>query len=279
MIPDAQEWTTGGLVLRLDADGWMDARLAGPPTPLLAQAGGLAVATAGGDLDLGAPEIGADADEVELTWEAAGLRAVLRHSFEPGWTVRVVLVSTSDVELRLTRVHLAWRAASGTAVCALAAGATAAYVVQPADGTGPLLVGRLRSGSQPGVDDAGLELGPLVLPPGHRWAAQWRFEVVGAARLADPAGTLPRTPWLDLDQVVALPAGPDVAVVADGLEVEQGEDGVRVAAYEPRSAAVELRGARGTTTYALSWAPDLDDLVEVEVEALLSGPTTPQIGQ
>jgi hypothetical protein len=199
---------------------------------------------------------------------------VVRHAVEQGWTVRVVLANESDAPLVLEQVRLGWRAVDGTVVTALAAGAQAAYAVQPVGGDGPVLVGRLRSGAQPGVDEAGFLLGPLVLAPRHRWAVAWRWEVVPDLR-RPTAADLPRTTWLDLGQTLVLPGGPDVAVVAPGLAVETEEDRVEVAAPEPGTSVVELRSARGTTAYALTWAPDLDDLVDHHVEALLTGPTTP----
>ena len=275
MIPGAQEWRTEGLVVRHDTDGAVGARLTATGAALVARAGDLEVSTGGVVLDLGEPRVEVDADELEVVREAAGLRAVVRHSFDQAWTVRVVLASTATEELRLDRVRLGWRTAAGTVTSALAAGAEAAYVVQPDGGEGPVLVGRLRSGAQARVDVDGLELGPLVLPPGHRWAAQWRWEVVEGPSRVDPDGSLPRSPWLDLDEALVLPGGPDVAVVAPGLEVEQHEDAVRLEAFQPGPVTVELRSVRGTTAYALAWAPDLDELVDVEVEALLSGPTSP----
>jgi hypothetical protein len=274
MIPGAQEWATEGLLVRLQPDGTVEARLT-VGGAVLAEVGDLAVSVDGAPLELGEPRVEVDADELEVTREAPGLRALVRHAFDQAWTLRVVLASTTSEELRLDRVRLGWRTAPGAVANALAAGAEAAYVAQPDDGEGPVLVGRLRSGAQPGVDADGLELGPLVLPPGHRWAAQWRWEVVSGADLVDPAGTLPRSPWLDTDEALVLPGGPDTAVVAPGLEVEQREHDVRIESLEPGPARVELRAARGTAAYALCWAPGLDDLVDVEVDALLEGPTSP----
>ena len=47
------------------------------------------------------------------------------------------------------------------------------------------------------------------------------------------AHDLPRSTWLDLGQTVVLPGGPDVAVVAPGLNVELEDDRVEVEAFEP----------------------------------------------
>ena len=271
-----------GLELRLDADGTVVSASAtgtsatpGGPVRWLSGAGSLHLEGSAGPLVLGAPRVRVDDDEVEVERSGGGLRTVVRHGVEQDWVVRLVLANETDAPLTLTRVHLGWSAAPGAVVTALAAGAEAAYAVQPADGTGPLLVGRLRSGAQAGVDATGFVLAPPVLGPGHRWAVQWRFEVVAEPRSA-PAGDLPATTWLDLEQPVVLPAGPDVAVVADGLATGVvGEDRVEVEAVEPGTYTVELRSARGTTAYGLSWAPGLDDLLDDAAAALLAGPATP----
>ncbi|MGI3781339.1 MAG: hypothetical protein ACRYG2_11250, partial [Janthinobacterium lividum] len=265
------------LVLRLQPRGTVTATsdAGSPPSPWLVDVGGLVVTTSRGTVALGAPQVAVDVDELEVERSGGGLRTVVRHALEQTWTVRVVLVNESDVELALEQVRLGWSAAPGTVVTALAAGARAAYAVQPAHGDGPVLVGRLRSGAQHGVDETGLLLGPLVLAPHHRWVVQWRWEVVPDARRAATGRDLPRTTWLDLDQTVVLPSGPDEAVVAPGLAVEVEDDRVEVAAGEPGSYVLELRAARGTTAYPLTWAPDLDDLVDGRAEALLAGPTSP----
>ena len=264
-----------GLVLHLDADGTV-ASVAGPAaaSPWLHGCGALLVTGVDGPLVLGAPRVAVDVDEVEVARSGGGLSTVVRHSVEQGWAVRVVLANETDAELALTDVRLTWRAAPGTVVTALAAGARAAYAVQAEDGDGPVLLGSLRSGAQPGVDPEGLLLGPLVLAPHHRWAVSWRWEVVPDARRAVVAD-LPRTTWFDRGQTAVLPGGPDVAVVAPGLVVEPEDDRVEVTADEPGAYRVELRAARGTTALPLTWAPDLDDLVDVTVAALLAGPTTP----
>jgi len=274
-----------GLVLRVDPSGTVDATsdptsvgdgaTTAPATPWLVGAGGLAISTGEGLVALGAPRVAVDVDEVEVERSGGGLRTVVRHALEQAWTVRVVLVNETDAVLALEQVRLGWRAGPGTVVTALAGGARAAYAVQPAHGDGPVLVGRLRSGLQHGADEDGLLLGPLVLAPHHRWAVQWRWEVVPDARRAATGRDLPRSTWLDLGQSVVLPSGPDEAVVAPGLAVELEDDRVEVAADEPGSFVLELRAARGTTAYALTWAPDLDDLVDAHAEVLLAGPTSP----
>ncbi len=264
-----------GLLLHVDAAG--TAAVADGPSsvPWLEAVGDLDVTTATGRVDLGAPQVRVDADEVEVERWGGGLRTVVRHAVDQAWVVRVVLANETDADVVLTRVRLGWRAAPGTVVTALAAGAEAAYAVQVADGDGPLLVGRLRAGAQADVDETGFVLDPPVLGPGHRWAAQWRLEVVPDARRAHLGADLPPTTWFEADQTAVLAAGPDVAVVADDLAVEVGEDHVEVHAAAPGPYTVELRSARGTTAYGLAWAPDLDDLVDAAAGTALGGPTSP----
>jgi hypothetical protein len=265
-----------GLVLDLEPGGTVRATSdAVRPQPWLVDAGGLTVHLGDGPLTLGPPQVRVDVDEIEVERSGSGLRTVVRHALEQTWTVRVVLANETDAELTLERVHLGWRAAPGTVVTALAAGARAAYAVQPAHGDGPVLVGRLRSGLQQGVDATGLQRAQLVLGPRHRWAVQWRWEVVPDVRRAATGRDLPRTTWLDLGQSVVLPSGLDEAVVAPGLSVELEDDRMEVDAAEPGSYVLELRAARGTTAYPLTWAPDLDDLVDARARELLAGRATP----
>ena len=278
--PDGRAFVlrTPELVLGLDRRGTVVS--AAPAARLdaswLTHVGSLDVTTPDGSLALGPPLAVVDTDEVEVTRSGGGLRSLVRHSVDATWDVRVVLANESDTELVLTQVRLGCRADPRSVVTALAANAVTAYAVQPGNGDGPVLVARLRSGAQAGVDENGFLLGPLVLAPGHRWSASWRFEVVADARRA-ATGDLPRTAWLDLDQTVVLAAGPDVAVVAPALAVEEDPGGrsVEVGAGEPGTWGIELRGARGTTVYELSWAPDLDDVVDAATERVLGGPTTP----
>jgi len=268
----------GGLVLRLDGAGTVVTAASPGPAGVswLTGCGALTVTAGDGSpVVLGAAQVAVDVDEVEVERSGGGLRTVVRHSVEQAWTVRVVLANESAATLTLEQVRVGWGAAPGTVVTALAAGARATYAVQPATGEGPVLVGRLRSGAQHGVDADGLLLGPLVLPPHTRWAVQWRWEVVPDVPRAAAGTDLPRTTWFDLGQSVALPGGPDVAVVATGLVVELEDDRVEVAATEPGAYAVELRSARGTAAYAMTWAPDLDALVDADAQALLAGPTSP----
>ena len=265
-----------GLVLRLDVVGTVvTATGPGQDAAWLSGCGELTVTAHDRPFLLGAAQVVVDVDEVEVERSGGGLRTVVRHSVEQAWTVRVVLANESATALTLDQVRLGWRAAPGTVVTALAAGARAAYAVQPVAADGPVLVGRLRSGAQHGVDVDGLLLGPLVLAPHTRWAVQWRWEVVPDVPRAVAGSDLPRTTWLDLGQTVVLPAGPDVAVVAPDLVVELEDDRVELAAWEPGAYVVELRSARGTTTYPLTWAPDLDALVDARATTLLAGPTSP----
>lgn len=277
MTGEATVLRAAGLVLRLDARGTIVTASGPDPDGVswLTGCGGLTVTAGDGPVPLGAAHVAVDVDEVEVERSGGGLRTVVRHSVEQAWTVRVVLANESATTLTLEQIRVGWRAAPGTVVTALAAGARATYGVQPASGDGPVLVGRLRSGAQQGVDDGGLLLGPLALAPHTRWAVQWRWEVVPDVGRAAARSDLPRTTWFDLGQSVVLPAGPDVAVVAPGLAVELEDDRVEVAAVEPGSYAVELRSARGTTAYELTWAPDLDALVDARAQALLAGPTSP----
>ena len=251
--------------LRLDPDGVVaDLRSAArPDLSFLAAAGEPTVRVGGRLVPWGPAEVTRDLDELEVGRSSpVGLRVTVRHTFEPAWTVRLLLVNTGPEPLTLDGATLSWMPAAGCRAVALAAGADATYALQPADGQGPVLAGRLIGGVQAGVDPTGLALGPGRLGPGERRVVQWRWQLVGTPRQAARPGELPRTTWLDLDQTISLATTPDVAVVATGLAVQTDPDAVELSTGEPGSYRVELRSARGTTTLDLDWAPDLDTLVD-----------------
>ena len=261
--------------LRFDADGVVTAlrATARPELSLLERAGEPVVRTGGRVLAWGSAEVGRDVDELEVTRSGpGGLRVTVRHTFEPVWTVRLLLVHLGAVPVDLDEVTLSWRPAAGCRAVALAAGVEAAYAVQPADGRGPVLVGQLTGGLQTGVDPTGLGLGPVRLEPGARRVAQWRWRLARAPRQAARPGQLPRSTWLDVDQTVSLAATPDVAVVAGGLTVETEPDAVELSAPEPGAYRVELRSARGTVGLDLDCAPPLEALVDRAAEEAVAVP-------
>ena len=147
----------------------------------------------------------------------------------------------------------------------------------PADGTGPLLGGVLRSGALPAVDADGLHLGPVRLEPGGRYVVQWQWDLHPGPRSLG-RGRHPEVPRrLDLvvDEVVVADAGEDEALVlAGGLEAEHSRGQVELSAASPGRYPVELRSARGTTAYELRVGPTLDVLLAERALAALDQPRT-----
>ena len=214
----------------------------------------------------------ADVDELEVTRRSdVGIRATLRHSFDAGWRVRLLLLNPGPRALRLDDVTLTCRSAAATLTCAYADGAEAGYAVQPVSGDGPVLNGRLESGGQLRVDHDGLGLGSVRLEPRGRHVVRWRWEVVARPVDVPRFGARPATTWLEGGQGITVDATPDVAVVAPGLEQVPVAGGLELGAIVPGAYPVELRSARGTTAFVLRWAPDLPELVLDAATAAMSG--------
>jgi len=246
-------------------------------SPALLVTGGLLVHAGDGTPVLaGSPEVRADDDEVELAWSAGPLGLVVRHTFGAGWGLRVAL-ACHDEPVELADPLLTWRVPEDRPVWALAAGVAASYAVLPTDGTGPLLGGVLRSGALPGVDAAGLHLGPVRLAAGSRYVVQWQWDLHPGPRSLS-RGRHPQVPRrldLDLDEVVVVDAGEDEALVLpDGLEAESSRGQVELSAGTPGRYPVELRAARGTTSYELRVGPSLDHLLTERALAALDQPRT-----
>ncbi|CAA9313491.1 MAG: hypothetical protein AVDCRST_MAG48-2220, partial [uncultured Friedmanniella sp.] len=265
----------GGAAVAVGPDGTVTATLPGAEPAQLVSGGLLVHAADGRPLVPGPPEVRADDDEVELAWSAGALGLVVRHTFAAGWGLRVALSAPGDRPVELVDPLLTWRVPAGRPAWALAAGVAGSYAVLPADGTGPLLGGVLRSGALPAVDADGLHLGPVRLEPRGRYVVQWQWDLHPGPRSLG-RGRHPEVPRrLDLvvDEVVVADAGEDEALVlADGLEAEQGRGQVELSAAAPGRYPVELRAARGTTAYELRVAPPLDTLLAARALAALDQP-------
>ncbi|GAA3608419.1 hypothetical protein GCM10022236_07710 [Microlunatus ginsengisoli] len=216
-----------------------------------------------------------DADEVESTLVAAGaLEITVRHMFVAGWQTRFVLSNPATRPITLG-VTWPWLVDPGAVGWAVADGAEAALFVQPHDGAGPILVGRLRQGAVVRFDEQGLALPEIVLDPGGRYVLGWDWDW-----LTEPSAygrrwaTLhPTVTTLVRGEVVLLPAGPDVAlVVPDGIAVERDDELCALTAAEPRTAAVELRSARGLHVVRLTWTPTATELLAAVAGKLLAAP-------
>lgn len=230
------------------------------------------------DLELARTGLAVDADEHELTLDAPGVVAItVRHTFVAGWQTRCVLASLSAEPITL-RAWLPCDVPDSAVGWAVADGADAALFVQPADGRGPLLVGRLRQGAVAGIDEDGMRLPEVVLQPGSRYVLAWEW-----SWLPEPSAYA-RT-WPTLHPIVAtvvrgaavpVLAGPDVAVVIpDGVGLERDVDVYELRSDEPRTADIELRSARGLRRLRLAWTPRGAELLAEAAGSQLDRPRGP----
>jgi hypothetical protein len=224
-----------------------------PARSYLVTAGELRVVQDGTPVTWSAPELGVDADEVEVTRAAGPLRLVVRHSVAAGWGVRLVLSNSGDQPVVLDDAVLTWQPPADQPAWALAAGAAGSYAVLPLDGFGPVLGGVLRLGELAAVDGDGLHLGRLLLEPQGRYVVQWHWDFHADARSFDRGRhpDVPRRLDLLVGEVVTVAADEDQALVAaGGLEVETVRDTVELSGAEAGELLVELRSARGLTHFA-----------------------------
>nr|WP_294695725.1 hypothetical protein [uncultured Friedmanniella sp.] len=259
------------------ADGSVAVRLPDRWPETLVRGGLVVRAGDGAPLLPGPPELRVDADEVELAWTSDRLALVVRHTFAAGWGLRVALSNPGVESVTLADPMLSWRVPEGRPAWALAAGAAGSYAVLPPDGTGPLLGGLLRMGSLPAVDARGLHLGPVVLAPGGRYVVQWHWEVYPGPRSLGRGRhpEVPRLLDLEVGEVAIADAGEDEALlVPDVLQAERSRGQVELSATVPGRYPVELRSARGTTTYQLRVAAPLDALLSARALAALEQPRT-----
>jgi hypothetical protein len=223
--------------------------------------------------DLVAGPAATDADEVELPLaDPHGLAITVRHSFVAGWQLRCV-IANSGPGIRTVHLRLPLTLSPGTAGWAAAEGSEAELFVQPVDGRGPVLSGRLRQGSIRRITDHELEFGAMRLDPGARYVFgwEWRWLARPSAYRARRGTAHPSATICVRGQPVRLPADPDVAVVAPPeVGMEPIEDGYELTAREPCTASVELRSARGLRTLELTWTPTAEQVLGDAAAALLA---------
>jgi hypothetical protein len=250
---------------------------AAPEESFLTTAGELRAAVQGSRVVWGAPRLSVDTDEVEVTWASDGLLLVVRHTFAVGWGVRVALTNLGDDEIGLDDAVLTWQVPAGRPAWALVAGAEGSYAVLPPRGAGPLLGGVLRLGSLAGASAEGLHVGPVVVAPHGRYVVQWQWDFYNSPRDFDRGRhpDVPRRLDLLVGQAVTVAADEDVAVVTSpGLHVETGRGQVELRPFEAGTHAVELRSARGLTSYTLRAADALERVLKRAATAVLELPRT-----
>ena len=220
-----------------------------------------------------------DVDELESALaDRAGLELTVRHTFVAGWQLRCALANSST-EPRTLRLRLPLTTGAGTVGHAVAEGAEAELFVQPGDGRGPILAGRLRQGSVERIDADGLVLPELTLDPGARYVLSWEWDWLPnpAAYVRRRATMHPIARTVIRGQAVMLPGGPDVAVVtSDDVVLESaGAATYELSSVEPLAADVELRSARGLRQLRLRWTPTAGELLRRTANELLAVPPGP----
>ena len=232
----------------------------------------------GAFLDVPDPEVLADVDEVEFVYTFPGrLRVVVRHSFSAGWGLRLAFSNLSGDVLQIDWAELALRSGAGVVAWALTLGASAAYSVSAASGTGPLLGARLRLGSVHRATERGLELSSFTLRPDGRYVVQLDWDWYAhprdftAARLSDAPSAL----FVTTGEAVQFRVDEDVAVVEPaGVEVERRQDRIDVVSHYAGTYPFELRSARGTTAFDLHWVDPVATTLAGLVPGALSGTRT-----
>lgn len=210
------------------------------------------------------PEVLADVDEVEFTYNYDLVRIVVRHTFGSGWGVRIAFSGQTGRPQRVERAELGLQPESSCVAWALALGMTAAYAILPASGAPPLLGGLLRLGAVERAGPTGLELVPFELRPDARYLVQlqWGWYPTPKAFSQERSGAVPSSLFVDTGEYVRVPVDEDVAVlVPDGVETTQGQDRLEVVSNTPGRYPFELRSSRGTTKFELQWVDPVGELL------------------
>jgi hypothetical protein len=220
-----------------------------------------------------------DDDEVESTFTGdGGLELTVRHTFVAGWQFRCAL-QNSSVETRSVRLLLPLALGAETVGWAVAEGSEAELFVQPKDGRGLILAGRLRQGSVERIDPDGLVLPEVNLEPRSRYVLGWEWDWLprAAAYVRKRPTIHPRASTVVRGDVVVVPGGPDVAIVpsADVVLASSSSAAYELCSVEPLIAQIELRSARGLRRLQVQWTPTPGELLREAANGLLAVPPGP----
>jgi len=223
---------------------------------------------------LSATELAFDDDEVEATFISDSRpERTVRHTFVAGWQFRCALQNSSAEPLSV-RLRIPLTVGVEAVASAVAEGAEAELFLQPKDGRGPILAGRLRQGSVEQVDSDGLVLPEVKLEPGTRYVVSWEWDwLPRAAAYVQKRPTIhPRATTVVRGDVVVLPSGPDVAIVAsdDVVLASSGPAAYELCSVEPLAAQIELRSARGLRRLRVEWTPTAGELLRDTANELLA---------
>ncbi len=220
-----------------------------------------------------------DDDEVEATYTGdAGLELTVRHTFVAGWQFRCALYNPST-DTRSVKLRLPLALGAETVGRAVAEGAEAEVFVQPWDGRGPILAGRLRQGSVERITSDGFVLPEVTLGPGARYVLGWEWDWLprAAAYVRRRPTIHPRATTVLRGDVVVLPGGPDVAIVSndDVVLASSSQEAYELCSVEPLVTHVELRSARGLRRLQVQWTPTPGELLRESANRLLAIPPGP----
>lgn len=228
--------------------------------------------------------VAVDDDEVEVDLDAGdGLTIAVRHSFAAGWGWRVRLSNDSAAELIIDAARLDLAVGPEMVAHPIAAAAEAELVIRPAAGDGPILAGRLATGSIAEITDQGLITGPLLLPAGAGFVLTWQWTWYDdVARLTERRrGIVPWPAVRTVGEPIDLRGDPDAALMvpddligAGGMMRGPGGELTELVSDQPGRYRIEERSARGTVTFDLGWAPPLESVLGRRADRLppITGP-------
>jgi hypothetical protein len=195
------------------------------------------------------------------------LEYTVRNSFTGSWLQRHMLLNTSSAPVQVDDLVLPLLPGEGSVGWARTAADEISWMVQPADGSGPLLVGELTSGAISRLAEDGFRTGRLVLPANRRYVLQWRIEsAADAISVTRSRPTLSPRTELPTGEPYEI-ADPDTAIVVDDpVSVSQESFPLHgsvqvVVSSTPGRYPIELRSSRGTSRIDLTWVPSTDEVI------------------
>ncbi len=225
-----------------------------------------------------------DEDEIDVDLAAGdGLTLAVRHSFAVGWGWRIRLSNDSPDELAVDSVRLDLTLGAEMVGHPIAAGSEAELVIRPRDGEGPILAGRLVTGSVAEITETGLITGPLRLPPGAGYVLTWQWNWYDdVARLIERRrGIVPWPTVRTVGEPIDLRGDPDAALIvpddllgAGGMMRGPGGELTELVSDQAGRYRIEERSARGTVTFDLGWAAPVEQALGERVDrfARATGP-------
>ncbi len=261
--------------LDVDDDGRIVAALAGDRSYLSGGSVG-EVIIAGRSHRPTVARLAVDEDEIDVDLTAGdGLTLAVRHALAVGWGWRVRLSNDSAADLAVDAVRLDLKLGEEMVGHPIAAGAEAELVIRPRDGAGPILAGRLVTGSIAEITDTGLITGPLRLRPGAGYVLTWQWSWYDdVARLTERRrGIVPWPAVRTVGEPIDLRGDPDAALIVpddligvDGMMRGPGGELTELMSDRAGRFRIEERSARGTVTFDLGWTAPMEQALGERVD-------------